>query len=68
VNTSMVFSALWSVVSNFVAEGTRAKVHVFSWADADNMRAKLREACGAECLPKELGGQMEAAEPYHAQM
>ena len=65
VNTSRVFTALWAAVSPFVATGTRAKVHVFSWANAQAMSAALREACGADSLPVELGGELVGARPYN---
>ena len=64
VNTSRIFTALWAAVSPFVASGTKAKVHIFSWANAAAMSEALREACGAEVVPAELGGMLTGAKPY----
>eukprot|EP00966_Prymnesium_polylepis_P040530 940375-Prymnesium_polylepis.1 len=65
VNGSRIFTALWAIASTFLAESTCAKVSVFSWSEAEPMRAALREACGADALPQELGGTRADAPPYH---
>ena len=64
VNTGWAFVKLWSVASRFVAEGTCAKVRIFSTAEGEAMRAALRETCGADALPAELGGTRRCAPPY----
>ena len=65
VNGSRIFTALWAIASTFLAESTCAKVSVYSWSEAEPMRAALREACGADALPQELGGTRADAPPYH---
>jgi len=65
VNTSRLFSLLWSAASNFLAESTCQKVQVFAWNDVEAMQAAVIETCGVECLPQELGGKRTNAPPYH---
>ena len=60
----MQVSALWAVVSQFLAASTCEKVRVFSWNDTAAMQAALCEACGGEHLPQQLGGKRENAPPY----
>lgn len=64
VGAPRAFSALWAAASAFVAEGTKKKVSVFSWAAAAEAHATLRECVGEACLPRELGGELVGAPPY----
>lgn len=64
VNVSRAFRALWAAVSRLVAAQTCYKVRVFSWTQATQAAAELRELCGDASLPVELGGLQKRAPPY----
>jgi len=55
INTSFLFSAVWSLVQGFIDEKTRNKIKV----EKSGFAKKLLELVDAENLPKFLGGNCE---------